>query len=334
MRIGIAIHRAALMDATWTTVHLAWAALARGHLVRFIEHTDFELDRTGRLVARAHVFDQPLDTPERLGRALARRDAGRRTVDVERLDLLLLRMTPLEPAVHTFALLAKERGVRVVNDPDGAQRVSSKAWLAAHPQIPSPQTLVTRSAGAVAVFHAQEPDGVVVKPARGSGGRCVFHVKRGDRDGLMRAFEEARSVGDGYVVLQGYLRAADDGEKRLLWLDGDIIGGYLRRRAPGDFRHNLKRGGVAAPAEITDSERNLATRLSPLLLATGVRFAGLDVIGGVITEINALNPGGTVHADRLSGTRLADLVVARLEQQASTSRPAEQKDDPWAHPVP
>jgi len=333
MRIGIAIHRAASLDASWTTVHLAQAALERGHLLRFIERQGFELDPSGRLVARALIFDQAPASPEDLAAALARGNAPRRSIDVERLDLLMLRQAPLDPAVLTFATLARDRGVRVVNDPEGASRVSSKAWLAAQPGVPTPPTLVTRSLGTAGIFHGQERHGVVIKPVRGSGGRAVSFVRHRDSRALVRAFEAAREVGDGYVVLQSYLPQAEDGEKRLLWLDGEIVGGYLRRRAPGDFRHNLKRGGTAALAQITDQERSLVNRLSPLLLATGVRFAGLDVIGASITEINALNPGGTVHADRLSGSRLADLVIARLEDQAPAS-PLFAEIDSWAHHVP
>jgi len=323
VRIGIAIHRAPSLDASFTTVHLALAALRRGHEVRFIERHDFEVDPAGRLLARAYVVDAPPADADSLVALLARPDGPRVLDDVESLDLLLLRVTPHDPAVLAFAAMARDRGVRVINDPDGAALVSSKAWLATQPDVPTPVTLVTRSAGTAAAFHAERPEGVVVKPARGSGGRAVFRVAPGDPRALVRAFEEARATGDGYVVLQPYLSAGEHGEKRLLWLDGRIVGGYLRRRAPGEFRHNLKRGATAVPAEITDEDRSTVFRLSPRLLATGVRFAGLDVIGGLITEVNALNPGGTVHADRLTGSRLADLVIARFAEDEGTSVPQE-----------
>lgn len=318
LRIGIAIHRAPSLDASFTTVHLALAALRRGHVVRFIERQDFEIDPAGALLARAYVLDAPPSDVDALAALLARADGPRRIIDVEDLDLLLLRVTPYDPAVLAFAGIARDRGVRVINDPDGAALVSSKAWLASQRDVPTPVTLVTRSAGTAAAFHAEQPDGVVVKPARGSGGRAVFRVHPGDPRALVHAFDEARATGDGYVVVQPYLPAAEHGEKRLLWLDGRIVGGYLRHRAPGEFRHNLKRGATAVSAEITDEDRSTVFRLSPRLLATGVRFAGLDVIGGLITEVNALNPGGTVHADRLSGSRLADLVIASLAEDEGT----------------
>jgi glutathione synthase len=327
VRIAFAISRAASVDETWTTVHLAREALERGWQVRFVEPWDFEVDPGGRLLARAHAFDAPA-TAEALATALAERQASRRYVELDKLDLLLLRAAPFDLSILTFGAMVKARGVPVVNDPEGLLRVTSKAWLASLPGVPIPPTLVTRSRASCHLFAAQQPEGVVLKPARGSGGRQVSFVSTHDADGIDLAFDEAREGGDGYVVVQGYLPAAEDGEKRLVWLDGAVVGGYLRRRAPGEFRHNLKRGGQAEPTDISTADAALGRSLAPHLLRAGIRLAGVDVIGGRVIEVNALNPGGAFHADRLAGTRLGALILDRL-----TQRPAE-TGTPWAAPVP
>jgi glutathione synthase len=310
VRLVFTISRASSVDESWTTVHLARLALVRGDQVRFVEPWDFEVD-SGRVIARAHAFDAPTDAEE-IARALASRRAVRRYVDLERVDVMFLRAAPLDDAVLTFGSLAKERGVSVINDPAGLQLVSHKGWLAALPDVRTPPALVTRSRASCHVFHQAQPNGVVVKPARGSGGRQVSHVVSGDAEGLDTAFAVAREGGDGYVVVQRYLPTAEDGEKRLVWLDGAVIGGYLRRRAPGEFRHNLKRGGLAEPTAITSEDRSLGAQLAPHLLEAGIRLAGLDVIGGQLIEVNALNPGGAFHTDRLTGSRLGELILDRL----------------------
>lgn len=327
MRIAFAITRAASVGSTWTTASLAQAALQRGCAVRFVEPWDYEVDLRGRLIARAHAFDQPLSA-ERLAHTLASRKATRRYVDLERIDLMLLRASPLDLAVLSFAQLVKDRGVRVVNDPGGLLRVSHKGWLASLPGVHIPETLVTRSRASTHLFASAQYDGVVVKPARGSGGRDVTRVEHGETAMLDVAFDCAREGGDGYVVVQRYLTEADGGEKRLMWLDGEVIGGYIRQRAPGEFRHNLKRGGVAEPTEITDADRAAVAPVTPFLVAAGVRLAGLDVIGDYLTEVNALNPGGAFHADRTSGTRLSERILDRLIQ------PPEPKRIEWALPAP
>jgi glutathione synthase len=118
-----------------------------------------------------------------------------------------------------------------------------------------------------------------------------------------------------------------------------VIGGYLRRRAPGEFRHNLKRGGQAEPTTITAEELDLGIQIAPHLLRAGVRLAGLDVIGGHLIEVNALNPGGAFHADRLTGSRLGDLIVDRLTRfalpgQSPGDAPSMEHRTPWAIPAP
>ena len=320
MRIVFAITRAASVDETWTTVHLARLALQRGHAVRFVEPWDFEIDTAGRIVARAHAFDAPASADD-IATALMLRRADRRYVDIERTDLLLLRAAPLDVDVLTFAQLAKDRGVEVVNDPGGLVRVAHKGWLASLPDVPTPPTVVTRSRSSAQLFYANQPYGVIVKPARGSGGRQVSRVPPFAGALLDEAFDLARLATDGYVVVQSYVEDADLGEKRLVWLDGVIVGGYLRRRAPGEFRHNLKRGGHAEPTEITGTDRQIGRSLSPHLLAAGVRLAGLDVIGSTVIEVNALNPGGAYHADRLCGASVGEQILDRLTSRVEAVVP-------------
>jgi glutathione synthase len=262
-----------------------------------------------------------------LADALIDRTAPRRFVDLASLGLLLLRASPLDEAVLTFARVAQDRGVKVVNDPAGLLAVSHKGWLASLPGVPVPEGVITRSRASAHMFFAEQETGVVVKPARGSGGRAVSRIPPRRTEQLEAAFDEACATGDGYVVVQRYLPEAEEGEKRLVCLDGEVIGGYLRQRAEGEFRHNLKRGAVAVPTVVTDADRQLAARIAPFLHRAGVRIAGLDVIGEWLIEVNALNPGGAFHADRLSGTNLADTILDRLA--APTPREG-REDPPWS----
>ncbi len=326
MRVGFVIARASSLDTTWTTVHLATAALRQGATVRFIEPWDFELDAGGRLIARAHSFDEPVSA-DVLVDALTNRQAPRRYVDLGRLDLLLLRAAPLDPGMLAFAALARDLGVRVVNDPDGILRVTHKAWLASRAGVRVPPSVVTRSKASARLFYDRERDGVVVKPARGSGGRGVERVRPRRHDDLEDAFEAAAEAGDGYVVVQRYVAEADGGEKRLVWLDGEVLGGYLRRRAAGEFRHNLKRGASAEPTAVTPEDLAIVDAISGPLLQAGIRVAGLDIIGGWLIEVNVLNPGGAYHTDRLAGTDTADAIFTRL------CRPLEQ-DTAWVPRAP
>lgn len=327
MRIGIAITSAAMVLPTWTTAHIAVAALGRGHEVRFIEPWDFEVDAASEVVARAHCFDPPTDAA--LDRAqlcdrLGSRRAPRRYVPMRSLDALLLRINPFSSAVLTFATIVQGLGVPVLNPPDAILRTSHKAWLATLEGVGRPRTMVSRSLSTLQAFAADLPRGVVIKPARSSGGRGIGLVLGPDADALERALDEARAHGDGYVVAQEYLQEAEDGEKRLVWLDGGILGGYLRKRAPGEFRHNLKRGGLPEACEVTPGDLRLTEALTPCLRAAGVWLAGVDVIGGRVVEVNTLNPGGLHLIQEFSGLDLASPVIRSLE---GLPRPLRQPSD-------
>lgn len=328
MRIGFAIARASALTPTWTTVHLAAAALARGHHVVFIEPWDFEVSG-GALRARCHEFapgEVPRHDNEELVDRMQRRRARRSLTDVGSLDMLLLRCSRVTEAVLAFASMAQAMGVRVVNPPAALVACGHKAWLAGVAGAAVPPTLVTRNRGAAHVFYEELEGEVVVKPAQSSGGRRVTLVRQYCPDRLDAAFDLASQVNDGYVVVQGHAPGGEAGEKRLVWLDGKILGGYLRRRAPGEFRHNLKQGGLAEAVDITDEDRAVAQTVSPALIGLGVRLAGLDVIGNSLIEVNTRNPGGAYHVDRLTGSRLADTIISRLEQPTIEA-------DSWDPPV-
>jgi glutathione synthase len=313
MRLGILISNASQTQPTHSTVHIARAALEGGHQLRFIEPCDFEIDPDGRLRGRAWCFDAPL-SQEDLAKTLTERSAPRRSIEVDRLDVLLLRVNPLSHAAHTFALLAQSAGVRVLNDPRSLPKTLNKAWLATLPAGLRPRTLVTCSKPAAERFLAGCLKGVVIKPARACGGKAVsFLPRHAAQSQLEAAFEVAIKVGDGYAILQEYIEEAALGEKRLLWLDGRLIGGYLRQRAPGELTHNLKTGGQPEAVRITDEDTLLTEQLSPYLKREGIWFAGIDVIGGRAIEINVLNPGGLHWSGYFLGVDLAWLLITSLE---------------------
>ena len=210
-----------------------------------------------------------------------------------------MRVNPLSLAAEQFCLLAQEQGVHVVNDPAGAARTRAKAWLASLPaDVPRPRTLVTGSRSAARNSRCGRFT-VVVKPASGSGGRGVSLVPTRRHDILERSLSTAAARGVTHVVLQEYLSEARDGEKRIVWVDGVLLGAYQRQRADGDFRHNLKQGARPTPCTVDAADQAINAAISPHLVRNGIRIAGLDVIGGRLVEVNTLNPGGVHWADSL-----------------------------------
>lgn len=312
MRIAIAVNNVQQIERTWTTLHLARHALEAGHSVRFIESRDYEITSRGQLVARAFVAEPPAPSHDALASALAMRELPRRYTTLESCDLLLLRVNPLSESMLNLALVAQELGVQVVNDPTGIARTRSKAWLAGLADVPRPLTLVTQSRASARLFAGNLDAPAIVKPSTSSGGRAVSLVPMHRPDLLDEAMDRAQSADPGPVVVQACIPEAADGEKRLVWMDGDILGAYLRRRSPGEFRHNLRCGSIPEPCEISASDLALGEAITPHLRRNGIRIAGLDVIGTLVVEVNTLNPGGVHYAELLATGHNAQLGAGQV----------------------
>ncbi|MGB0639324.1 MAG: hypothetical protein ACPGTU_08330 [Myxococcota bacterium] len=295
MLIGMLISSAAVIRPTWTTAHLAQAALEDGHQVRFIEAYDVEVTGHGRLVTRAFILDSPCSDAAELADKLRTKQLTRRYIEVATLDMLMLRANPMTNSVMTLALMAQDRGVHVINDPAGVARTRSKAWLATLRDVPKPLTLVTTDPASATLFAENQPDGVVIKPSLGSGGRGVRLVLNPRK--VERTFCEVRRQVPGPVVIQSYLPEADHGEKRVFWVDGEIVGTYLRTRAPGVLQHNVQQGGTPVAAELSESDIAICEAIGPHLKRNGIVIAGLDIIGSALIECNTVNPGGIYYAE-------------------------------------
>jgi len=301
------------LTPTWTTVHLIDAVLRAGHCCRLIESTELDVLPTSQLQARAWCLDPPSSGIQAIARTLQKRSGRRELIPISSVDLLLLRVNPLRNAVLTFALLVEEAGVPVVNAPIGLARTSSKAWLATLAGVPRPATLITRSRATAHRFAKELGKTLIVKPMVGSGGRGVQRIPQGNTELLDQAIDHLYY--GGHFVVQEYLEEADAGEKRLVWAGGEVLGAYMRQRAGGEFRHNLRQGSAPIRCEISSSDLALAAAVGPHLMQNGIRIAGLDVIGRYLVEVNTLNPGGVHYAELLRSTpgpRMADRIVEHL----------------------
>src|SRR5690606_15661226 len=240
---------------------------------------------------------------------------------LEELDVLLMRKDPpfdMEYIYSTYILqLAEERGLLVVNRPGSLRDINEKAYTAWFPQC-TPSTLISRNRGELLGF-LDEHSAVVMKPLDGMGGRSVFVVRKGDPNTNV-VIETLTDNGNRFTIAQRYVPEIVDGDKRILLIDGQPIDYALARiPADGESRGNLVMGARAEGRELTARDRWLCNEVGPVLAAKGVMFAGLDVIGDYLTEINVTSPTGIRELDRTFGldiaARLMDAIEQRLRNQ-------------------
>jgi glutathione synthase len=116
-----------------------------------------------------------------------------------------------------------------------------------------------------------------------------------------------------YVILQEYVEGAEDGDVRILMLNGEPIGAMRRVPSKGDVRSNVHAGGSAVRHALSREEKELCRHIGPKLVRDGLYFAGLDVINNKLIEVNVLSPGGIARINRLNRVKLQKKVIDFVE---------------------
>ncbi|MEZ5840323.1 MAG: glutathione synthase [Hyphomicrobiales bacterium] len=234
-------------------------------------------------------------------------------VALDNVDVVLLRQDPpfdLAYITTTHLLERVHPKTLVVNDPASVRNAPEKLFVVDFADL-MPDTLITRDVATIKDFRSEVGD-IVLKPLYGNGGRGVFRIRTEDENfgSLLDMF--AAMFPEPWVV-QRYLPDVRAGDKRILIVDGEFAGAVNRVPAADDLRSNMVQGGRAEATELNAREREICERVGPELKRRGLIFVGLDVIGGLLTEINVTSPTGIRAIKRLGGPDAAALVLDAIE---------------------
>jgi glutathione synthase len=115
------------------------------------------------------------------------------------------------------------------------------------------------------------------------------------------------------------------GDKRILLVDGAPVGGINRVPAEGQIRSNMAVGGRAEAAELDARDLEICAAIGPELKRRGLLFVGIDVIGGMLTEVNVTSPTGAQQLKRFGGADAAailwDVIEARRNAPSTVGSP-------------
>ncbi len=240
------------------------------------------------------------------------------------LDVILMRKDPPFDMEYIYATYVLERaelaGVLVINRPAALRDINEKAFTAWFPQC-CPSTLITRNMDDMRRFRDKHGK-IVVKPLDGMGGKSIFVVEAGDNNANV-IFETLTRDGNGFAMAQSYIPEISAGDKRIILVDG-AAPDYALARVPGkdDNRGNLVMGATAELRELTDRDRWICEQVGPELKQRGVLFAGLDVIGDYLTEVNVTSPTGIREIHKQSGINLATELIDCIAREISARRAA------------
>jgi glutathione synthase len=296
-----------------STFVLALEAQQRGHALWHYLPQHLVL-REGRLYAKAR-------------RLTLRREQGKHftlepfdLLDLSTMDVVLMRQDPPFDMAYITATHLLEHihpQTLVVNDPLEVRNAPEKLFVTHFKGI-MPPTLIASDREAIAAFRAEHQD-IVLKPLFGNGGADVFHVGPLDENfnALLETFTRLYREP---IVVQRYLPEVRAGDKRIILVDGKAMGAVSRIPKEGEARANLHVGARAVKAQLTERDREICAAIGPVLKQRGLVFVGIDVIGGMLTEINVTSPTGIQEINRFDGTRIESDIWDAIERRYKASR--------------
>ena len=228
-------------------------------------------------------------------------------------DVIWMRKDPPVDEAYLYAThlleVAERAGALVLNRPSSLRSWNEKLGALRFSRWMAP-TLVAGRISELETF-AKDQGEVVLKPLGGRAGLGVVRVSA-EAPGLGALLELVTEQGRLPVMAQRFLPSVTEGDKRILLVDGEPLGAVNRKPKQGEFRSNLAVGSHPEATELSDRERQICAALAPALRAEGLFFVGIDVIGGMLSEINVTSPTGILDVERLMHVPLADMVIARL----------------------
>lgn len=230
---------------------------------------------------------------------------------------------PLDPIMLNFLDSVKD-DVFIINSLEGMREANNKLYTAAFGDAHSniiPNTHVSKNKKyLIEQIKNSKSDKMIIKPLNGFGGSGVILIEKSAMSNINSLLDFYISGKDGtsnYVILQDYIEGADQGDVRILMLNGEAVGAM--RRVPGsdDHRSNVSAGGSVQKHTLTKAEKALCKQIGPKLVKDGLYFVGIDVIGGKLVEVNVMSPGGITYINKVykNKRKVEEKVIDFLESK-------------------
>jgi len=293
-----------------STFALALEAQARGHRLFYYGPRQLSL-RDGKVTAPV----RPLTVRPLRGDHFTLGEAA--VFDLSKADVVLLRQDPpfdMAYITTTHLLERLQPGTLVVNDPREVRNAPEKLFVTAFKDL-MPPTLITSDPGEIRSFRAEQGE-IILKPLYGNGGAGVFRLKPEDEN-LGSLLEMFSSLYREPIMVQRYLPEVRQGDRRIILIDGEFAGAINRVPAAGEARSNMHVGGRPEPVQASARDMEICRTIGPELRARGLIFAGIDVIGDWLTEINVTSPTGIQEVKRFGGPDGAALIWDAIEKRRS-----------------
>jgi glutathione synthase len=303
-------------DSTITLIH---ECVKRGHKVAIATPANLTI-RDSIAYAFSRIIQKMDKVPSQMKSFYKSATLKEKMLPLAGFDVIMMRADPpLDPIALNFLDSVKE-DVLVVNDVDGLREANNKLYTACFDDPDNqiiPATHVSKNKKYLKSVIKENPkDRMIMKPLNGFGGSGVIMIEKNamhNVNSLLDFYIDNKDGTTNYVILQDYIEGAEQGDSRILLLNGKPIGAV--RRVPGadDHRSNISAGGSFKRHTLTDAEKRLCKKIGPKLVKDGLHFVGIDVINGMLVEVNVVSPGGIVQINKASKIKVQKQVIDYFE---------------------
>ncbi len=220
------------------------------------------------------------------------------------LDVILMRQDPpfnMSYITATHILEKTASQTLILNNPYHVRNAPEKIFVTEFSKF-MPETLITREINEIIEFKKKNKN-IIIKPLYGNGGEGVFLVKNNDSN-FNVILENFLNLYEEQFIIQSYIPEVKKGDKRIILLDGEVVGAINRIPAKNENRSNMHVGGKPIKTSLNKNDELICEAISPHLKSKGLFFVGIDVIGNYLTEINVTSPTGIREINRLNGTKI------------------------------
>jgi glutathione synthase len=254
-------------------------------------------------------------------------------------DVIFMRANPpLDPTMLNFLDSVKEHCF-IINDIEGLRKANNKLYPVGFNDTKNeiiPATYVSKNKEYLKRVIQESPkEKMILKPLNGFGGRGVIVIEKNATQNINSLLDfyidnKVNEENSNYVIIQEYVEGAEQGDVRVLMLNGEPIGAMRRVPASDDIRSNVHAGGTVAKHILTKEELRICKKVGKRLVADGLYFVGLDIINNKLIEVNVCSPGGITRINKLNRVRLQEKVLDFVEEvvrakESSAERKSESK---------
>ena len=228
------------------------------------------------------------------------------------IDFVLMRQEPpfnMNYITYTHLLEHLPKNTRVINNPISVRNAPEKLLVTFFEDL-MPETLISLDADAILNFQKIHKD-IVLKPLYGKGGEGIIRLQ--NSEDIFIKIERFIKDQEEPIMVQPFLPEVENGDKRIILLNGEPVGCLNRIPAKGEFRSNLGVGGIPKLSELTQSDMKICKTIKPVLQEMNLVFVGIDVIGKYLTEINVTCPTGVRQIKNLGGSDIPEMFWKYVE---------------------